>query len=84
MGRPQRWFGNVRTNLINAHQGNRMGSVYPGAPSQFGGQWKGLKVEVAVDAPKTADGIVKHPVIGRGKILLNITGIIMIRDIDDL
>ena len=84
MGRPRRWFGNLRMNLINAHRGNRMGSEYPGVHWQFGGQSKGSKVEVAVDAPKTADGVVKHPVIGRTKILLNITGIIMIRDIDDL
>ena len=43
----------------------------------------GLEVEIAVDAPKAADGVIKDAVIGRGKVLLNVAWIVVIGHVDD-
>ena len=43
-----------------------------------------LEVEVAVYAPEAADGVVEDAVIGRREILLNVAGIVVIGDVDDL
>jgi hypothetical protein len=41
------------------------------------------EVEVAVDAPETADGVVEDAVVGRGEILLDVAGIVVVGDVDD-
>src|SRR5262249_11712133 len=43
-----------------------------------------LEVEVAVDTPKAADGIVEDTVVRRGQGLLNVAWIVMIGGVDDL
>ena len=43
-----------------------------------------LKIEVAVNAPQAADGIVEDSVVRRSEVLLDITWIVMVRDVDDL
>src|SRR5215467_11478211 len=43
-----------------------------------------LKIEVAVNAPQAADGIVEDSVVRRTEVLLDIAWIVMVRDVDDL
>ena len=42
------------------------------------------KVEVAVDAPETANGIVEDTVEGRSDVLLDVARIVVVGDVDDL
>lgn len=42
-----------------------------------------LEVEVAVDSPETADGIVEGAVVGRAQVLLDVAGLEMVEDVGD-
>jgi hypothetical protein len=41
------------------------------------------EVEVAVDAPEAADGVVKDTVVRRGEVLLDVAWIVVVGDVDD-
>src|SRR3974390_910894 len=52
------------------------------------GDWRkrkqgSLEIEVAVDAPEAADGVVEDAVIGRGEVLLDVARVVVVGEGDD-